>query len=608
MNKKIIFALLIFLTAICMANVACAHETEYPEPYIHNPKINDVVSGEVNFDISVDDHHETLYVNVTATHKDTKTVYFNNHDNNPTDGWSCTWDTSNAPNGIYYVSVVAMNAKDLKGQYNILLTLNNTKKETNIVLDSSVGVVNETTTIMAHLYGDNTTALSDKSVEFAVGGETFKTTTTDGVAFISYTPKQVKDYDVTVKFGGDSVYASAQATMTLNVLANSTTITLDEIRANNKEEILLKANLKNYKGLNSGKQIDFYINEKKVGSAVSDEKGDAILNYTVSEIGGTYSYSAEYKDSETNETFKAISSLFIPESSLYLKISATTYSKDGIFTVGNDVKVSYSVFNDGPESAEDVKFVYNVPDSLKYLNATATQGEFYFNQSTQEFIWNLGNVSVGNQTLTIDFTAVKTAKNNLAPVLSTLTYDKSVANNITRNILAVTAYKLECSDLTKYYTGTEKYRIYLKDENGKGVKGATITVTFMKKTITLNTNKNGYVELDTKNLNVGKYTIKATCNGLSKSKNIVVKSLLVTKDMTQKKSKTTKFTAKLLNNKGKVVSGKKITFKVNGKTYSAKTNNKGIATVSFKNLKVGKNTVTTSYGKSTVKNTITIKK
>lgn len=608
MKRKIIFTLLISIAVICLVNSVCAHEAEYPEPHINNPKINSVVSGDVDFDISVDDHHETLYVNVTATHMQSNKVYFHTQDNNPTDGWSCRWDTSDAPNGKYYVSAVAMNSKNLKGQYNILITLNNTKKETNIVLDSSVGVVDKPNTIMAHLYGANSTPLTNKELEFTVDGQTIKATATDGVALATFTPKEAKVYNITAKFAGDNVYAPSQAIMTLNVVANSTTITVEDIRGNNKDWILLKANLKNYMGLNANRQIDFYINGNKVGSALSDENGDASFNYTIDEVGGTHIYSAEFRDSETNETFKGISSLYVPESSLYTKISATTYSKDGIFTVGNNVKVTYAVFNDGPDSAENVKFSYVIPDSLKYISAAATQGNFSYNSKSKEFSWDLGNVSIGNQTLTIEFTASKANKNNLAPIISTSTYDKSVVNNITRNTLIVSSYKLDCSDLTKYYTGTQKYRIYLKDENSKGVSGATITVTFMKQTFVLKTNKNGYIEFDTKDLNVGKYSIKATCNGLSKTKNIVVKPLLVTKDLTQKKSKTTKFSAKLLNNKGKVVSGKKVTFKLNGKTLTGKTNAKGIATVSFTNLKVGKHTVTVSYGKSVVKNKITIKK
>ena len=48
-------------------------------------------------------------------------------------------------------------------------------------------------------------------------------------------------------------------------------------------------------------------------------------------------------------------------------------------------------------------------------------------------------------------------------------------------------------------------------------------------------------------------------------------------------------------------------FKFKSKKYKVKTNSKGIATLSLKNLNKGKYTVYSTYGKLTVKNTITIK-
>ena len=75
-----------------------------------------------------------------------------------------------------------------------------------------------------------------------------------------------------------------------------------------------------------------------------------------------------------------------------------------------------------------------------------------------------------------------------------------------------------------------------------------------------------------------------------------------------KKAKKIKYSASLKTSKGKPISGKKITFKIKGKTYTAKTNKKGIATVKFKNLKVGKYNVTVKYLKSMVKTILQVKK
>jgi len=64
----------------------------------------------------------------------------------------------------------------------------------------------------------------------------------------------------------------------------------------------------------------------------------------------------------------------------------------------------------------------------------------------------------------------------------------------------------------------------------------------------------------------------------------------------------------------KYLNGKKITLKLNGKTYKAKTNKKGVATFTikknnFNKLKIGKKyTYKVTYGKDVVNKKITIKK
>ena len=69
-----------------------------------------------------------------------------------------------------------------------------------------------------------------------------------------------------------------------------------------------------------------------------------------------------------------------------------------------------------------------------------------------------------------------------------------------------------------------------------------------------------------------------------------------------------KFSAKLVDKKGKALKNKKVTFKVKGKKYKAKTNKKGVATVTIKKLKVGKYKISSSYGGCTIYNTLKIKK
>ena len=163
------------------------------------------------------------------------------------------------------------------------------------------------------------------------------------------------------------------------------------------------------------------------------------------------------------------------------------------------------------------------------------------------------------------------------------------------------------SNINMYYGAGSVYKVRVFDDDGNVAKGKYVTFTINKKNHKVKTDKNGYASFKI-NSKPGKYTISATYSGVKVSNKVVVKKVLTAKNISKKKAKKIKFSAKLVNKKGKAVKGKKITFKIKGKTYKAKTNKKGIATITLKNLKVGKYTITTKYGKSSIKNTIKIKK
>ena len=163
-------------------------------------------------------------------------------------------------------------------------------------------------------------------------------------------------------------------------------------------------------------------------------------------------------------------------------------------------------------------------------------------------------------------------------------------------------------DYSVYYGNKVKYKVLVLDDSGNAVgSGESVVFKINGKTKTVKTDKNGYATYSAK-LKAGKYTITAEYNGYKVSNSITFKPTLIAKNIVKKKAKTVKFSVKVLNKKGKVVKKKKVTFKIKGKKYTAKTNKKGIATVSLKKLKVGKFKITSSYGGCTIKNTIKIKK
>ena len=129
--------------------------------------------------------------------------------------------------------------------------------------------------------------------------------------------------------------------------------------------------------------------------------------------------------------------------------------------------------------------------------------------------------------------------------------------------------------------------------------------TINGKTYYKRTDSKGYAYLKI-TLKPKKYSISASYKGFTVKNNVTVKTTLVTSNISRKKAKAIKFNAKLLNSKGKILKYKTVTFKFRGKNYKRKTNSKGIATLSLKNLSRGKYTIYSSYGKLTVKNTIKV--
>ena len=173
--------------------------------------------------------------------------------------------------------------------------------------------------------------------------------------------------------------------------------------------------------------------------------------------------------------------------------------------------------------------------------------------------------------------------------------------------VTVPARICENKDVTMYYGAGKYYKVKVLDDDGNIAKGVTVTFTINGKKYTKTTDANGYASLKISQ-KPAKYTVTAEYKGFKVSNKVTVKSTIVTKNIKVKKGKTIKFKAKLLNKNGKALKNKKLKFKFKGKTYRVKTNKKGKATLKIKKkYKKGKYTITTSYGKLKVKNTIRIK-
>ena len=434
LSRNIIVALFIFLCLVSISAVS-AHDSDNPGVIIDNPSNNEEISGEVDINVTIDDHYETQYVNFTVEGID-HSYSWASQDKNPSDGWNTKWDTSNCLNGKYYIQAKAMNSLGLTGEYNVFVTLSNKQKDANLNVDNISAAVNQKVNVIAKLFDSNNKAISNKNIKFLIDGNEFSAITdSSGISSIDYTPKKVGKFNVTSTFAGDNIYKSVSVNSILISILNQIQLNSDPITAETNEKINLLAKLTSSVDnvSTSGKTVDFKVDGDFVGSAISDDAGIASLEYLVSKSGGNYIYSASLNETGLENPLTTTNLLYVPQSELYMTL---TSDKSGV-KVGDEVTITYNVFNNGPDNAKNTIFRYTIPDSLKFISAKVTVGEYSYDSSKNEITWNLGSIPVGRYSLDLKMLSVIPARNNLTPSLTTDTYDESIANGVPTRYLTV---------------------------------------------------------------------------------------------------------------------------------------------------------------------------
>ena len=159
------------------------------------------------------------------------------------------------------------------------------------------------------------------------------------------------------------------------------------------------------------------------------------------------------------------------------------------------------------------------------------------------------------------------------------------------------------------------FYITLKDSNGKAIAGQKVQIGFNGVVYDRVTDDKGQAKLQINLKNAGTYTFAVSClgdenyNGSFIVAKIVVNkqkgSLTVPAKSYTASAKTKTLTATFKSASGKVVKGKKISFTLNGKTYTATTDAKGVAKVNVSISKKGTYTVTAKFAGNTMYDAIT---
>lgn len=471
-------------------------------------------------------------------------------------------------------------------------------------------------------------------------------------------PMNTGEYEVIARYLGDRNYYPSEATYLLNVSQRKSVLDVDLSDVGLNDRVVCRVSLNTKDGDPISSKVTLKIGGSSYNINVRSGSGSLVLGKLAV---GNYTYTVEYEGDENYTAASYSGSFRVVDDLLDVNLTVSNLTKyykgseklkitlkdsnnrpfaDQDITVRISSKTYYLTTDDNGEASLDVDL-----DSGKYTAVVSYGGsERYHASSANASVTVMSTVegvdvvklygsgtqyfaiyvdsngkALSNTEITFKLAGksytFKTLPNGIARIninIKAGSYTISSTNPSTGEKLTnkITVYYkiMENKDTSNYYGAKTTYKVRIYTEGGKAVgAGKVVTFKINKKTYKVKTDKNGYAKLAIK-LNPKKYKVTASYGGFKVSNKITVKNLLSAKNVSKKKSKVTKFSAKLVNSKGKVAQNKKVTFKINGKKITAKTNSKGIATAKIRNLSIGKHKIQVSYGKCKLTKTIKIKK
>ncbi len=490
----------------------------------------------------------------------------------------------------------------------------------------------------------------------------------DQIASVDFGILDVNNYDVKLSLNAGNNYLSSQNTTTITISPKNTDVTLNVKEYNAREHVIV-----NVTASENGKvtiKLNNIIKNIDVIANMDVSVDFGVLNCGSYDVVANFSAGNNYIDSSDSAIINVLTKIdeedidiSVPEikpnqeNNIVINLPADATGTVTL-VIGNasytfDVKNGVANVNVPKLDVGNYDYVINYSGDNKY-SSFENSGHIDVEKPTPEIVVppldkpsadgsvaiNLPSDATGTVTLVIggkpySFPIINGVANVYMPDLSngdynyTITYSGDVkysafTNTGNVNINKIISTSISASTVTTVYNGNKYLVVSLKDSQGNAVSGVQLTVVLNDKVYTPTTDSDGQIKISTNGLAPKSYIATITFGGNSKydksnaNVNVVVKKAtpkLTAKAKTFKKSvKTKKYSVTLKTNQNKVMKNTKLTLKVNGKTYSAKTNSKGQATFKITKLtKKGKFTAVVKfagnkyYNAKTAKPKITVK-
>ena len=427
-----------------------------------------------------------------------------------------------------------------------------TKNSTSIVSSSSTVVNGYDYSVT--LKDNNGNVLSGKTLTFTFNGKSYtKTTDSKGVASLNINAK-AGSYVIGVIFEGDELYENSSASNKITVSKTPTTIsssTKDAVKGKSYSVVL-----KDKKGnVLASKAVTLTYNGKTY-KLTTNSKG--IVSFTITgTLGKTYKL-----------TYKFAGDSYYAAYSGYKNLKVKKPTK----IVGSNARIvkgaKYSVtLRDSSNKALSKKTVTITFNGKTYTKTTTTKG-----------------------VVSLALNAAPGKSYNIIYKYAGSSYYGASSKKV--NVFIKTPTKLSNSGSS---VGKGKYYyITLKDYKGKVLTGKTVSITYRGKTYKKTTNSKGQVSLKINSPIGYTYRLSYKYGGSSyygsSSGSIRLKIKMAT-SLSGPSAKTiikgSAYKVTLKDGNGRVLSGKTITFTLDGKTYTKTTSSKGVASLTI-SLAAGK--------------------
>ena len=404
--------------------------------------------------------------------------------------------------------------------------------DSNIVLTNpspiAVNVPFNITATVKDSYGN---LINYGNVNFVINSKTYTVPVVGGKAIYTAKFTSKGDYPIQANYNGNSLYLSSSTSKVINVNIIEANLTLDISDINYGDKLIIKNTL-----ISNGLKITADVNVK-----IGDK------TYTIPSNSQTVIDDilkpADYTAIGTCSNIARASTTFtVNKIPLSMDLSIV---KTDVDAVSITVKLSKSI-------SETVQIKVN---SKSY------------------------NVKANNGIATLDLSDLDYGKYNVESSFSSDYYQSAYAKgDFTIDVIKT---KLDADDLVMYYKDKSRFVVTLKDVNNNPLPNQEIIITVNGVNNTKTTDKDGRASMAI-NLNSGKYPVSVKYLGTkpylnsSISRDITVKSTIISSDVVKYYKNETQYYATILDYAGKPVANTNVEMNINGVLYNRQTNSQGV--------------------------------